>query len=77
MKNKHLYDLLTTERKEYIDSIQDESEKDLCILEAFNIQYELMEFEKSLINIQSAETQPKSLKLLLFMDSLVRYLNYE
>jgi hypothetical protein len=77
MKNKHLYNLLTTERKEYIDSIQDESEKDLCILEAFNIQYELMEFEKSLINIQSAETQPKSLKLLLFMDSLVRYLNYE
>jgi hypothetical protein len=77
MKNKHLYNLLTTERKEYIDSIQDESEKDLCILEAFNIQYELMEFEKSLINIQSAETQPKSLKLLLFMDSLVRYLNYD
>jgi hypothetical protein len=77
MKNKHLYNLLTTERKEYIDSIQDESEKDLCILEAFNIQYELMELEKSLINIQSAETQPKSLKLLLFMDSLVRYLNYE
>ena len=77
MKNKHLYNLLTIERKEYIDSIEDESEKDTCILEAFNIQYELMEFEKSLINIQPAETQPKSLKLLLFMDSLVRYLNYD